>query len=210
MLKTRRSTAVTAGVVAAAALAAGGLTYASAASGPVAQAPAVQKAEAVQAPALGTGTGADPGGKGNEGTGNVGGFVGNVGGNNGFQGKGNEGRHEDRHEGRHEDRNREEEGRIEINERSYSSHPGNCITVLLLGGATSLNIRNDSNRTVEVFNGVVCDNGAPITTVGPHSSSFGVVPTLGAASFRVVRDNRDHDNDHDRDNDHDDNDHDWN
>lgn len=191
MLKTRRSTAVTAGVVAATALAAGGITYASAASGPVAQAPVVQRAEADQAPALGTGTGADPGaGKGNEGTGNVGAFVG---GNN-FQGKGREGRHEE-----HNRENREEEGRIQINERSYSGRPGDCITVLLLGGANSLNVRNDTRRTVEVFNGVVCDNGAPITTVGPHSSSFGVIPTLGAASFRVVRENRDNDNDHDND-----------
>ncbi|MEU6550533.1 hypothetical protein ABZ915_09625 [Streptomyces sp. NPDC046915] len=199
MLKTRRSTAVTAGVVAATALVAGGLTYASAASGPVDQAPAVQKAEAMQEPALGTGTGGDPGGKGNEGNNNVSAFVGNIGGNS-FQGKGREGRHEER---RHED-----EGRIDVNERSYSSRPGDCITVLLLGGANSLNIRNDSRRTVEVFNGVVCDNGAPIATVGPHSSSFGVIPTfpvpglgVGAASFRVVRDN--HDRDHDRDDDND-------
>src|SRR3954447_18469532 len=174
MLKTRRSTAVTAAV--AAALAAGGITYASAASGPVAQAPVTQKAEAPQAPFLGTGTGGDPG-KGNEGTNNVGGFVGNGSGGNGFggnEGRRNEGRgHEDRD---HEDRDHEEEGRIQINERSYSSHPGDCITVLLLDAATSLNIRNDSRKTVEVFSGAVCDNGAPIATVGPHSSSFGVTP----------------------------------
>ncbi|MET8943327.1 hypothetical protein ABZX30_07000 [Streptomyces sp. NPDC004542] len=191
MLKTR-STAVTAGIVAATALVAGGITYASAASGPVAEAPAVQRAEAAQAPVLGTGTGADPGagGKGNEGVANVGGFVGNVGGNGGgggYQGKGNEGRHENR------DRDHEDEGRIEINERTYSARPGNCITVLLLGGATSLNIRNESRSTVEVYNGVVCDNGAPLTTVGPHSSSYGVVPATGAfASFRVIRNDRDH------------------
>src|SRR3954447_17269137 len=192
MLKTRRSTAVTAAV--AAALAAGGITYASAASGPVAQAPVTQKAEAPQAPFLGTGTGGDPG-KGNEGTNNVGGFVGNGSGGNGFggnEGRRNEGRgHEDRD---HEDRDHEEEGRIQINERSYSSHPGDCITVLLLPPTTtSVNIRNDSRKTVEVFNGPVCDNGAPIATVEPHSSSFGVVPTLGVASFRVVREDRDND-----------------
>jgi hypothetical protein len=62
-------------------------------------------------------------------------------------------------------------------------------------GAKTLNIRNESRRTIEVFRGVVCDNGAPIATVGPHSSSDGVKvePTEGlsvehgvAGSFRVV------------------------
>ncbi|MFF8942204.1 hypothetical protein ACF1A5_07965 [Streptomyces sp. NPDC014864] len=67
-----------------------------------------------------------------------------------------------------------EEGRIFINERSYSSHAGDCITVISGLGAKSLNIRNDSRKTVEVFRGAVCDNGAPIATVGPHSSSDGV------------------------------------
>ncbi len=52
---------------------------------------------------------------------------------------------------------------------------------------------------MEVFRGVVCDNGAPIATVGPHSSSFGVddLHTKGikvkdgiVASFRVVCDER--------------------
>jgi hypothetical protein len=68
------------------------------------------------------------------------------------------------------------EGLIRINERSYSSFPGDCVTVVSGLGARSLNIRNDSRRTVEVFRGVVCDNGAPIATVGPHSSSDGVTP----------------------------------
>jgi hypothetical protein len=67
-----------------------------------------------------------------------------------------------------------DEGRIFINERSYSSHAGDCITVISGLGAKSLNIRNDSRKTVEVFRGAVCDNGAPIATVGPHSSSDGV------------------------------------
>ncbi|MGJ3558178.1 hypothetical protein ACR6C2_01365 [Streptomyces sp. INA 01156] len=43
-------------------------------------------------------------------------------------------------------------------------------------GSRSLNIRNDSRRSVEVFRGATCDNGAPIATVGPHSSSDGVHP----------------------------------
>ncbi|MFJ8200989.1 hypothetical protein [Streptomyces sp. NPDC096152] len=88
-----------------------------------------------------------------------------------------------------------DEGRILINERSYSSHAGDCITVISGLGAKTLNIRNDSRRTVEVFRGVVCDNGAPVATVGPHSSSDGVhvrwtkgvkVKNGVVGSFRVV------------------------
>ncbi|MER7467027.1 hypothetical protein [Streptomyces sp. NPDC097981] len=78
-------------------------------------------------------------------------------------GKGNEGREHHK-------------GRIQINERSFSSHPGDCITVISGLGARTLNIRNDSRSTVEVFRGAVCDNGAPIAVVGPHSQSDGVNP----------------------------------
>jgi hypothetical protein len=85
-----------------------------------------------------------------------------LGGDTGNQSKGNEG-----NEGN-------EEGRIHINERSYSSHPGDCVTVVSGLGAKTLNIRNDSHKTVEVFRGAVCDNGAPVATVGPHSQSDGV------------------------------------
>ncbi|MGW3359953.1 hypothetical protein ACWDFL_31810 [Streptomyces bungoensis] len=168
-----RSTAVTAAVSAAAALAATGITYASAAS-----APAPQHAPAVAAAA-------PSGGNGNN----------NSKGNEGNNGRGNEG-HED-NEGRGED-----EGRIQINERSYSAHPGDCITVISGLGAKSLNIRNDSRKTVEVFRGAVCDNGAPIATVGRHSSSDGVRPGCVegididkgvVASFRVIK--RHHDED---------------
>ncbi|EST23696.1 hypothetical protein [Streptomyces roseochromogenus] len=107
------------------------------------------------------------------------------------EGKGNEGRGEE---------GREREGRIQINERSYSSHPGDCITVVSGLGAKTLNIRNDSDKTVEVFRGAVCDNGGPIATVGRHSDSFGVraCPPEGIevedgviASFRVKH--KDHD-----------------
>ncbi|MFD5663237.1 hypothetical protein, partial [Streptomyces hirsutus] len=89
------------------------------------------------------------------------------------------------------------EGRIHINERSYSAAPGGCITVVSGLGSRSLNIRNDSRRTVEVFRGATCDNGAPIATVGPHSSSDGVRPRHVeggvfvkngvVGSFRVVK-----------------------
>ncbi|MFI2200515.1 hypothetical protein ACH47Z_06980 [Streptomyces sp. NPDC020192] len=167
-MKIARSTMVTAAVGATAALAATGLTYASAAS---ASAPQAAPAAVVAAPQ-----------GGDSGQGN----------NNESWGKGNEGRGE---EGRGEERRREE-GRIHINERSYSSRPGDCITVLSDLGAKSVNVRNDSNKTVEVFRGAVCDNGAPIATVGPHSSSFGVHPCPTdavkvehgvVASFRVIR-----------------------
>ncbi|MFF8597295.1 hypothetical protein ACF061_39045, partial [Streptomyces sp. NPDC015220] len=70
-----------------------------------------------------------------------------------------------------------------------------CVTVVSGLGAKSLNIRNDSRRTVEVFRGAVCDNGAPIATVGPRSSSNGVRPGCTedvfvkngvVGSFRVI------------------------
>ncbi|MFE7988240.1 hypothetical protein [Streptomyces shenzhenensis] len=161
-----RSTAVTIGIAAASALAATGITYASATS---TSAQAALQAAPVQAP-----------------------FDGN-------DEKGNEENEEDEGRGKGFERGFEkrfEEGRIHINERTYSSHPGGCITVVSGLGAKTLNIRNDSRKTVEVFRGVVCDNGAPIATVGPHSSSNGVKPhkTKGffvkdgvLGSFRVIK-----------------------
>ncbi|WNM35849.1 hypothetical protein RKE30_38605 [Streptomyces sp. Li-HN-5-11] len=177
-----RSTAVTAAVAFAAALAASGITYASAASEQVAQTPAPRLAVPPQAP-MGGDVPPDPNSKGNEGRANV----------------NNEGRH---HEHEHE---HEEEGRIRINERTYSSRPGDCITVLLLGGANSLNISNDSRKTVEVFSGPVCDMGTPIAMVGPRDTAFGVVPLPvgnNVASFRVIDHDRDCDHDHDHEGNH--------
>ncbi|MFF2963212.1 hypothetical protein ACFVT1_30755 [Streptomyces sp. NPDC057963] len=166
---TTRSTVVTAAVAAAAALAATGITYASAATSEPAQAaPVVQQAPAPvvqQAPAPASALNGGDAGKGNEGKGNEGG--GNEGG--GYEGKGND-RGEERERGHYE------EGRIHINERTYSDERGGCITVVSGLGSRSLNIRNDSRRTIEVFRGATCDNGAPIATVGPHSSSDGVFP----------------------------------
>ncbi|WP_405883743.1 hypothetical protein OG762_37450 [Streptomyces sp. NBC_01136] len=182
-----RSTAVTAAVAAAAALAATGITYASAASEPLQAAPAVrQAAPAVgqeapaQAPFGGSDTGRGNQSKGNESKGNEG-------------REGNEGNEEN--EGNEGNERKGHEGRIHINERSYSSRPGDCITVVSGLGAKSLNIHNDTRKTVEVFRGAVCDNGAPIALVGPHSSSDGVRPehTEGihvedgvVGSFRVI------------------------
>ncbi|MEU9478021.1 hypothetical protein [Streptomyces sp. NPDC048191] len=166
-MKVPRSTVVTAAVAGAAALAATGITYASAASAPVPQAaPAAAAAPGAAAPLDGGAAGA---GKGNEGW-----------------SKGNEGGGPRPHF----------EGRIFVNERSYSSRPGDCITVVSGLGARTLNIRNDSHKAVEVFRGAVCDNGAPVATVGPFSSSNGlrVCPPEGihvkdgvVASFRVIR-----------------------
>ncbi|MFE0387518.1 hypothetical protein ACFW1F_26055 [Streptomyces bungoensis] len=171
-----RSTLVTAAVSVAAALTATGITYASAAS-----APAPEQAAATAVPHGGS-NGNNNNSKGNEGN----------------NSKGNEG-HEDNDD---HGRRGEDEGRIQINERSYSTHPGDCITVVSGLGAKSLNVRNDSRKTVEVFRGAVCDNGAPIATVGPHSSSDGVRPGCVegididkgvVASFRVIK--RHHDED---------------
>jgi hypothetical protein len=85
-------------------------------------------------------------------------------------------RGENEHGGKKHERKHHEEGWIHINERSYTAHSRGCVVVLSGLGSKSLNIRNESRKTVEVFRGVTCDNGAPIATVGPHSSSNGVNP----------------------------------
>ncbi|MFE7329324.1 hypothetical protein ACFU8W_30950 [Streptomyces sp. NPDC057565] len=193
---TTRTVAVTAAVAGAAVLATTGITYASA-SGSAPAAPAVQQAAPAVAPLGGdggTGTGSGNGngngngnGKGNEGKGNEGGYGG---GGGGGYGGGNE-----RGGFRYK-----EEGRIFINERSYSARgEDGCITVVSGLGARSFNIRNESRRTVEFFRGATCDNGSPVATVGPWSTSNGVftrqhirggvfVKNGVVGSFRVVRD----------------------
>ncbi|MFB9579753.1 hypothetical protein, partial [Streptomyces yanii] len=142
-----RTFAVTAAVAGAAVLATTGITYASA-TGSTQAAPSVQQAAPDAAPLGGEGGGnAGNGGKGNEG--GYGGGGGNRGGNErgGFRYK--------------------EEGRIFINERSYSARgEDGCITVVSGLGARSFNIRNESRRTVEFFRGATCDNGSPVATVG--------------------------------------------
>lgn len=176
-----RSTVITAAVSAAAAMAATGITYASAASASAPQ----EVPAAVAAP-----TGGNGGQNGNSKSNDSNNSKGNEG--KGNEGKGNEGNdRDDDNEGRGD-----YEGRIQINERSYSTHSGDCITVVSGLGAKTLNVRNESRKTVEVFRGAVCDNGAPVATVGPHSSSYGVRPgwTEGIdidngvlASFRVIK-----------------------
>ncbi|WP_328885091.1 hypothetical protein [Streptomyces sp. NBC_00316] len=176
---TTRTVAVTAAVVGAAALAATGINYASAAGSTVPQAaPSVQQAApAAPAAPLGGDGGNGVAGKGNEGRG---------GGGGGYGGGG---------------RGHYYEGRIFLNERSYSAQPDGCITVVSGLGSRTFNVRNDSRRTVEVFRGATCDNGAPVATVGPWSTSTGVktrfvhggvkVRNGVVASFRVVRDHYD-------------------
>ncbi|MGW1162535.1 hypothetical protein ACWD48_30910 [Streptomyces sp. NPDC002519] len=188
-----RSIAVTAAVAAGAALVATGITYASAASEPA-------QAAAIAAPA------ALQGSSGNNNNNNN---------NNNDNSKGHEGREHEEHEEHH---HRRHEGRIFVNEREYSPHESSCITVVSGLGANSLNVRNDSWKFVEVFNGATCDNGAPLATVGPHSSSNGLFPRRirggvkvkhgVVASIRIVHryDDFDHgrgENDNDNDNDHD-------
>jgi hypothetical protein len=68
-------------------------------------------------------------------------------------------------------------------------------------GSRSFNVRNDSRKTVEVFRGATCDNGSPVATVGPWSTSNGVftrfvrggvfVRNGVVGSFRVVDNYRD-------------------
>ncbi|MFG2907138.1 hypothetical protein ACGF13_18990 [Kitasatospora sp. NPDC048286] len=147
-------------LAASAAVAVTGITYASAASEPVTQAaPVVQKAApaAAPAPAVAPAPAAVPA------------LAPLDGGSKGNEGKGEEGRRGGRE-------HHERRGIIHVNERSYSADDFGCITVVSGLGAKTLNIRNDSHRSVELFSGAVCDNGAPIATVGPHSSSDGVRP----------------------------------
>ncbi|MFD7992117.1 hypothetical protein [Streptomyces mexicanus] len=168
-----RSHAITAGIAAAAALTATGITYATAAPTPQSAPAAVQ-----QAP-MGGDNGNNNNSKGNEGN------EGNDHGGGGNHGGGDHGR------------KHREEGWIHVNERSYSAHPTGCVTVISGLGSNSFNIRNDSRKTVEVFRGATCDNGAPIATVGPHSTSNGINPGKShsvrvkdgvLASFRIVHD----------------------
>ena len=92
---------------------------------------------------------------------------------------------------------KKDHGQIQINERTYSADPGACIAVVntdfIFGNEPlSFNIRNTSKRTVEFFNGYTCNTGAPVATVGPRSSSTAIMtaPNFGppVGSFRVIDD----------------------
>ncbi|MFF4210434.1 hypothetical protein ACFYZE_13980 [Streptomyces sp. NPDC001796] len=181
-----RSTVVTAAIAAAAALAATGITYANAASEPAQAAPVAPVAAApapAAAPALPQGgNGDNNNSKGNEGREE-----------HGDHERGERGEEEDHERGYHH----EYYGKVRINEREYPAIPDGCVTIVSGLGSKSLNIRNDSRKTVEVFSGATCDNGAPIAVVGPWSQSDGVHPrhVKGGVkvkhgvvgSFRVIR-----------------------
>lgn len=93
------------------------------------------------------------------------------------------------------DRRRGDDGRIYVNERTYSAEPGVC-TAVISSPAVTFNVRNESDRTVEFFTGITCDNGAAIATIGPGNSSTAiagtpvfdgtVVPFALVGSFRAV------------------------
>ncbi|WP_406500011.1 hypothetical protein OG936_36265 [Streptomyces sp. NBC_00846] len=151
-----RSHAIATAVATAAVLTATGITYATAVPAPQAQAQVAT--DTIPAQTLMGGEGGNNG-KGNEGN--------ERGGNE----RGGNERGGNEREGR-----RHYEGRIHINEREYSGRPDGCITVVSGLGAKSFNIRNESRNEVEVFRGAVCDNGAPIATVGPRSSANNVRP----------------------------------
>lgn len=95
------------------------------------------------------------------------------------------------HGGKHHER-----GYIQINDRIYSPHTTGCVTLVNGLGSTTFEILNESRKTIEVFQGVTCDNGAPLATVGPHSTG-GVTPDRihslkvkhgVAGSFRIIDD----------------------
>ncbi|WP_221511237.1 hypothetical protein [Streptomyces sp. 3211] len=95
---------------------------------------------------------------------------------------------------------REGDGQIQINERTYSTQPGSCVAVVNVFnpvlGATTFNIRNESKKTIEFFNGITCDSGVPAATVGPRSANNAVpglatgpvagLPGIIVGSFRVL------------------------
>ncbi|MDX3619101.1 hypothetical protein [Streptomyces europaeiscabiei] len=167
-MRTRKATVIAASVGVAVA-AATGVTYASSALESAPQSASIVQDAAPVAPRGGNGTGTEAGSN----------AAADPGGKESWGGKKSEGRGESR--GGNWD-----EGRIYVNERSYSADPGSCIAVVNVRntffpevGTNSFNIRNESDRTVEFYNGVTCDNGAPVATVGPRSSSNSITGWAG-------------------------------
>jgi hypothetical protein len=201
----RRTLAVAAAGIGAAALATTGITYALAGStsapssvqqvvGPVEQVapeplsvqPAAQPVQQAAPAAAVAGGGGDNGGE--KGGGEKGG------GENGEKREGH-----DRHEGgRGRGHGHEEAGRIYFNERTYSADSEGCITAASGLGSTSFSVFNDSRKVVEVYRGFSCDGGSPVTTVGPYGATNGVVTRTArgsmfggdgaVGSFRVIGD----------------------
>ncbi|MFM9691929.1 hypothetical protein [Streptomyces europaeiscabiei] len=167
-MRTRKATVIAASVGVAVA-AATGVTYASSALESAPQSASIVQDAAPVAPRGGNGTGTEAGS-------NAANAPADAGSKESWSGsKKGEGRGESR-----------DYGRIYVNERSYSADPGSCIAVVNVsnaffpgGGANNFNIRNESDRTVEFYNGVTCDNGAPVATVGPRSSSNSITGWAG-------------------------------
>ncbi|MEJ8672699.1 hypothetical protein WKI71_43275 [Streptomyces sp. MS1.AVA.1] len=92
-------------------------------------------------------------------------------------------------------RDDDDRGRVYVNERTYSVEGGECIAVIS-SPATSFNVRNESDKRIEFFTGITCDNGAAIATIGRGDSSSAipgtvvfdgsVVPFALVGSFRAV------------------------
>lgn len=96
---------------------------------------------------------------------------------------------------------KDDRGRIYVNERTFSAEPGVC-TAVISSPAVTFNVRNESDKTVEFFTGITCDNGAAIATIGPRNSSSAiagtpvfdglVVPFALVGSFRAIDDKHHH------------------
>ncbi|WP_328876874.1 hypothetical protein [Streptomyces sp. NBC_00299] len=108
------------------------------------------------------------------------------------------------HDGRSDHRDwRGDDGRerVYVNERTYSVKGGECIAVIS-SPATSFNVRNETDKRIEFFTGITCDNGAAIATIGRGDSSSAipgtvvfdgsVVPFALVGSFRAVDRKHDH------------------
>lgn len=89
----------------------------------------------------------------------------------------------------------DDRGRIHVNERTFAAEPGVC-TAVISSPATSFNVLNESDRTVEFFTGITCDNGSAIARIGPRNSSSAIsgtpvldgatVPFALVGSFRAI------------------------
>ncbi|MFF3783621.1 hypothetical protein [Streptomyces sp. NPDC001933] len=143
--------------------------------------------------------GSDGGGRDDEGSGR-GGYGDEGGGRGGYGdeggGRGGYGDEGGGRGGRDRGYDRKREEKIYFNEREYSAYPGGCVPAASGLGSSSFSIYNNSRHAVEVFRGFACDGGAPVATVGPYGSTYGVVtPDVHgggfirngvAGSFRVI------------------------
>lgn len=86
-------------------------------------------------------------------------------------------------------------GRVYVNERTFAAEPGVC-TAVISSPARSFNVLNESNRTVEFFRGITCDNGSARAKIHPGDSTSEIegttvldgatVPFALVGSFRAI------------------------